>query len=35
MFSESGGLFMLDTVTSRKSKVLDGVGKITEPSWSR
>ena len=35
IFSEGGGLFMLDTVTSRKSKVLDGVGKITEPSWSR
>ncbi len=35
MFTEGGGLFMLDTVTSRKSKVLDGVGKITEPSWSR
>jgi TolB protein len=35
MFTEGGGLFMLDTMTSRKTKVLDGVGKITEPSWSR
>ena len=25
---------MLDTVSSRKTKVLDGLGKITEPSWS-
>jgi TolB protein len=35
MFTEGGGLYLLDTVTSRKSKVLDGLGKITEPSWSR
>jgi len=26
---------MLDAVTSHKSKILDGLGKITEPSWSR
>ena len=25
MFTEGGGLYLLDTVTSRKSKVLDGV----------
>ena len=35
IFSEGGGLYMLDTVNSRKSKILDGLGKITEPSWSR
>jgi TolB protein len=35
IFSQGGGLYLLDTVTSRKSKILDGVGKITEPSWSR
>lgn len=35
IFAEGGGLYLLDTITSRKSKVLDGVGKITEPSWSR
>ena len=35
IFAEGGGLHLLDTVTSRKSKVLDGVGRITEPSWSR
>ncbi len=35
IFSDSGALYMLDTVSSRKNKVLDGLGKITEPSWSR
>jgi len=35
IFTEGGGLYMLDTVNSRKNKVLDGLGKITEPSWSR
>ena len=35
IFAEGGTLYLLDTVTSRKSKILDGVSKITEPSWSR
>jgi TolB protein len=35
IFAQGGGLYMLDTVTARKSEVLSGVGKITEPSWSR
>jgi TolB protein len=35
IFTEGGGLYLLDTVTSRKNKILDGLGKITEPSWSR
>jgi len=35
MFTEGGGLYLLDTVTSHKRKILDGLGKITEPSWSR
>jgi TolB protein len=35
IFTQGGGLYILDTVTSRKTKVLDGVGRITEPSWSR
>jgi TolB protein len=34
IFTEGGALYMLDTVTSRKNKLLDGLGKITEPSWS-
>jgi TolB protein len=33
--AQSGALYLIDTVTSRKTKALDGVGKITEPSWSR
>ena len=35
IFTEGGALYMLDTVNSRKTKVLDGLGKITEPSWAR
>ncbi|MEO5754566.1 MAG: biopolymer transporter Tol, partial [Chthoniobacterales bacterium] len=35
IFSEGAALYMLDTVNSRKNKILDGLGKITEPSWSR
>ena len=35
IFTEGGALYMLDSVTSRKNKILDGLGKITEPSWSR
>jgi TolB protein len=35
IFTQGGALFLLDTVNSHKSKILDGLGKITEPSWSR
>jgi TolB protein len=35
IFTDGGALYMLDTVSSRKTKILDGLGKITEPSWSR
>jgi len=35
IFTEGGALYMLDSVNSRKNKILDGLGKITEPSWSR
>ena len=35
MFAEGGGLYLLDAVTSHKTKILDDLGKITEPSWSR
>jgi TolB protein len=35
IFSEGGALYLLDTVSSRKSKIVDGLGKISEPSWSR
>ena len=35
IFSEGGALYLLDSVTGRKNAVVDGLGKITEPSWSR
>lgn len=35
IYTEGGALYLLDAQTGRKSKVLDGLGKITEPSWSR
>jgi TolB protein len=35
IFTEGGALFMLDTVSRRKNQILDGLGRITEPSWSR
>jgi TolB protein len=35
IFTDGGALYLLDTITSRKNKILDGLGKITEPSWSR
>ena len=35
MCTQGGALYLLDTVTSKKTKILDGLGRITEPSWSR
>jgi TolB protein len=35
IFAEGGALYMLDAQTGRKTKVLDGLGRISEPSWSR
>ena len=35
LFAEGGGLFLLDAQTGRKTKILDGLGKISEPAWSR
>ncbi|MEI8340619.1 MAG: biopolymer transporter Tol, partial [Verrucomicrobiota bacterium] len=35
LFAEGGALYLIDAQTGRKSKVLDGLGKITEPTWSR
>lgn len=35
LFAEGGALYLLDAQTGRKIKVLDGLGKITEPTWSR
>ena len=35
LFAESGALYMVDAINGSKNKILDGLGKITEPSWSR
>ncbi|MGI8889765.1 MAG: TolB family protein, partial [Chthoniobacterales bacterium] len=35
ILTNDGALYMLDTVNSRKNKIVDGLGKITEPTWSR
>jgi TolB protein len=35
IFTQGGALYMLAKVTAHKNKILDGLGKITEPSWSR
>jgi hypothetical protein len=35
LYPQSGALYLLDAQTGRKVKVLDGLGKITEPTWSR
>jgi TolB protein len=33
--AQNDALYLVDTATSRKTKILDGIGRITEPSWSR
>jgi TolB protein len=35
IFTNGGALYMLDTVTGHRNKILDGLGRISEPSWSR
>ena len=35
IFTEGGALYMMDAVSGRRNKILDGLGKITEPTWSR
>jgi TolB protein len=35
LYPESGALYLLDAQTGRKARVLDGLGKISEPTWSR
>jgi TolB protein len=35
IFTEGDALYLLDTVNAHRAKILDGLGKITEPSWSR
>ena len=33
LFAEGGALYLIDVQTGRKNRVLDGLGKITEPTW--
>lgn len=35
LFADGGALFIIDAQTGKKIKVIDGLGKITEPTWSR
>ena len=35
IFTEGSALYLVDTVNAHRAKILDGLGKITEPSWSR
>lgn len=35
IFSQGGALYIIDSQTGKKTKVLDGLGQITEPTWSR
>ena len=35
LFAQGGALYLIDSQTGKKSRVLDGLGKITEPTWSR
>jgi TolB protein len=35
LYADGGALFLIDAQTGRKTNVLDGLGKITEPTWSR
>ena len=35
MFTDGGVLYLFDTVNAHRGKILDDLGRITEPSWSR
>jgi TolB protein len=35
IYAGDSALYLLDTQTGRKVKVLDGLGKISEPAWAR
>ncbi len=35
LFASGGGLVMLDTLTGQRITVVGGLGKISEPTWSR
>jgi TolB protein len=35
IFTDGSAIYMIDTVTGHRTKILDGLGRISEPSWSR
>ena len=35
LFTEGGDLYLIDTVNAHRTKILDGLGRISEPTWSR
>ncbi len=35
MVAQGGGIYLVDTQTGRKTRVVEGVGKASEPTWSR
>ena len=35
MFTQGGNLILLDAQNGRKVKILDGLGSVSEPAWSR
>jgi TolB protein len=35
IFTDGSALYLLDTVTGHRNKIIDGLGRISEPSWSR
>ena len=35
LFTQGGGLMLLDVQTSRKASILSGLGSVSEPTWTR
>lgn len=35
IYSSGSAIYLIDSVSGRKTKVIDGLGKVSEPSWSR
>ena len=35
IYSDDGTLFLMDVQTGRKKAIISGLGKATEPTWSR
>jgi TolB protein len=35
IYSDGSSIMLLDTVKGRRAPVISGLGKVSEPSWSR